>query len=652
MLATLLALAAGGQAAAASAATAAPATMQQRFDAASEAAASGRCAEAIRGFEALEGSAAVQRNALLRAAVDVRKGTCLVRSGRAADGAASIRRGLPVLAAKGANFALDVRDARMTLGAAAQGAFDYEEAAREYRAAADSAEGTARVAPLLRLSQVTMFDRDGRALAAATEARTLALAAPGYSRKDVAAVQTQYARVLLNEGRDAEAYKELKNSLAKQGGLTNRVGASDIATRSDLAIAALRNRDVENARLYLAYTGAGRLKDAPFTRAASMDPPACGEGGIGPDDLAIVEFSLEEDGHVSGVAPIYTTGRRAAALAFARAVAEWSWKAEDAAKVPALFRYTTRVELRCSKASDDRTVLTPLREATETWIAATTPGAAGWADLSDAAALPLQRAALARARSAGDQAAIAATSLALANSAVTDREESVQLLDAAGPAAAAARAPVPVRTLIALRRRMADQRGGADALRRDVRAMLAGLDPVADALSAGSIRLYLAQSLGKNGTAEALTLYEAVATDAALPANHPLKVAALLGKANLLAAGGNAAAARAAFERTGLSAEQCAELGLTPDLRSAGASSADYPMAAVRMGFEGWVMAEADVTANGRTAGQRAVIAYPPFVFDHAAVGIARGARYASSFRPEGALACQGARLPIRFLLP
>jgi len=119
-----------------------------------------------------------------------------------------------------------------------------------------------------------------------------------------------------------------------------------------------------------------------------------------------------------------------------------------------------------------------------------------------------------------------------------------------------------------------------------------------------------------------------------------------------LATRGDLAGAAAAFARTGLSAEQCDQLGLTPDLRAAGASSSDYPMEAIRMGFEGWVMAEADVTPDGRTATQRAVIAYPPFVFDQAAVGIAKGARYASSFRPEGSLACQGARLPIRFLLP
>lgn len=289
----------------------------------------------------------------------------------------------------------------MTLGAVAADRFDYEQAALHYRAAADTGKGASRIIPLLRLSQVTMFDRDGSALAAADEARKLALASPDYGKKDVAAVQSQYARVLLNEGRAAEAYRILKDSLAKQGGLTDKVGLNDITTRSDLAIAALQNKQFEDARLYLAYTGAGRMKDTPFNRAAAMAAPACGEGGVSPDDMAIVEFSLESDGRVVGVTPIYATGGRRAAVAFAGAVRDWSWRAEEAAKIPALFRYTTRVELRCSKAAEGKSIMTPLHDAAMAWLSASA-GAAPWDELSDAAALPLQRAALERARATGN----------------------------------------------------------------------------------------------------------------------------------------------------------------------------------------------------------------------------------------------------------
>jgi len=529
MFGTLTALAMAGQAAASGTPAPASVTMQQRFDAASQAAGAGRCQEAIAGFEAIEAAGATRRNAMLGAAVDVRKGGCLIRIGRAAEGVAAIRRGLPTLSAKGADFAMDVQEAHMLLGNAAQRMFDYDEAARQYRTVADGLQGQARIVPLLRLSQVTMFDRDGRALAAAGEARTLAFAAPNYPKKDLAAVQTQYARVLLNEGRTAEAYRELKAGLMRQGGLDNRVGASDIATRSDLAIAALLNKDMENARLYLAYTGAGRMKSTPFTRAASMSPPACGEGGITPEDQAVVEFTLEEDGHVSGVVPIYTTGRRSAAIAFAQAVKDWSWRAEDAAKVPLLFRYTTRVELRCSKAVEGPGILGPLREAAATWLDEQA-GPAPWADLSDAAALPLQRAALERARAAGDRAAIARAAMALADNSVTTPEETRILLQGALAAASAARATPPVLNRMTFRLMMLNDQAGAEDYRRNLRTLLARSDFAGDPLSAATLRLLIARPYGKAPPPPDVDgLLHAVATDTALPANHPLKVAARLG---------------------------------------------------------------------------------------------------------------------------
>lgn len=602
MLSSMLALLAAGQAATAPA-PAPRQTLQQRFDAASADAAERRCAPAVAEFEAVQAAIARRPNPLLSAAIDLRKGQCLVGLGRTAEGVAAIRRGLPLLESKGAEFAGDVRGARIVLGDVARAAFDYDAAGTEYRAAVDVSTGTTRVVPLLRLSQVTMFDHDGKALAAAEEARTLALAEPQYNRKDVAAVLTQHARVLLNEGRNQEAYKELKDGLAKQGGLGSGVGASDIATRSDLAIAALKNKDMDGARLYLAYTGAGRLRDTPFARAAAMDPPVCGsEAGLSPEDQAIVEFSLEEDGRVSGVAPIYTTGRRAAALAFARAVADWSWREEDARKIPFLFRHTTRVEMRCVKSPQAPELTRPLLEATEAWLAGKGADRPAWVDLSAAAA---------------DRLA----------------------------------APPPVRTYLAVYRLGADQSRDTDGYRSKLRALLPGA--TADPLGAATVRLLIARPIGKSRPPQdSKALLDGVIDEARLPARHPLKVAAMLAEANVLASAGDLAAARAAFDRTGLTAEQCALVGLQPTATRAGASSADYPMEAVRLGFEGWVRAEYDIAPDGRTVTPRAVTAYPPFVFDEAAVGIIKDFRYTSTFRPEGALACAGEQRSIQFKLP
>ncbi len=653
MIATLIALIVGGQA---PPSTALPnqvtaTSNQQRFDSASAAAEEGQCAEAIAEFDLLEKTPSYKRGGLLAAAIDVRKGACMMQTGHRAEGVAAILRGLPTLKAQGESFSSDVRTAYLALGADASDRLDYDQAALHYRAAADAVKGFGRIVPLMLLSQVTMFDHDGRALAAADEARQLVVATPEYGKKEMAAVQTQYARVLLNEGRATEAYKILKDSLAKQGGLTERVGLNDIVTRSDLAIAALQNKQLEDARLYLAYTGAGRMKDTPFNRAARLASPTCGESGVLPDDMAIVQFSLENDGSVDNVAPIYASGGRRAAVAFASAVQDWSWRAEEAAKIPALFRYATRVELRCTKSAESKGISYPLRDAARTWLNARA-GGAPWTDMSDAAALPLERAALDRARSTNDQVAVARAALVLADSSVTDAEESKMLLDTAATAASVANAPAAVRNYIGLRQ-LGMKKADVAQSRAGLRTLLADTDYANDPLSADTLRLLISQSVGKvPPPPDAAALQAAVADDPALPANHPLKQAALLGQANVLAAKGDLAGARNAFDRTGLTGEQCARLGLSPSMRSSGISSSDYPMAANRMGFEGWVIAEADVSPDGRTAMPRATIAYPPFVFDEAAVGIMKGARFTSSFRPEGALACQGVAMPIRFLLP
>ena len=654
MIGIILQLALAGQASAQP--TPAPqgkATLQQMFDQASQAAEERRCNDAIRQFEALEANPAAMRNPLVTAAIGVRKGGCLINTGRWEEGEAAIRRGLPALTAKGEAFAGDVRDAHLALGRASTARFDYATAAAEYRLALEPAQGVARIRPLMALSQVLAFDKDGEALRYATEARTLALATPGLSKGEVAVVQAQYARVLLNQGQLKEGYAELKDSLKKQGGLTLRVGVADITTRSDLAIAALLNNDRDEARNYLAYTGAGRLKDGPFAKARSMDLPLCGEEtGLKRDDFAIVEFSLEEDGHVSGVMPVYTTGGREVAVAFARAVADWSWAPEDAKKVPALFRYTTRVQLRCTVAGERPALTAPLAETYARWMESQGQSDPAWADQPDAKAAPLQRAALDSAKAKGDKAATLAAAFALGSNTVLTEPERVPLLEQAIALADELKAPASVRAYLALEH-LRVKSEGPRRFREGLRVLLARPEIAGDPLGAATARLLLATpGYHMPAPADVDQLLGAVIDAPDLPAQHPLKVNALLQRANILAKTGDLAGARSSFERTGLTEEQCAFLGLEPVLRSSGASSGDYPMEAVRMGFEGWVRTEFDIAANGTTIAPRAVIAYPPFVFNDAGTGIVKGARFASSFRPGGGVACTAEQQSVVFRLP
>lgn len=642
MMWTILALAA----AAAAATPAKPTTTQARFDAANAAATAQRCPEAVALYEALETASAIQRNPLARATIAVRKGACLIAIERTSGGETSIRSGLPTLEGKGAEFTADVRDARMALSRAAASRYDYDVAIAEADKALAVSTGYARVTPLMMLSVLTMFDGDRRAIAYADDARRTIAAEKGASNREVAAVQTQAARALLNAGRTKEAYQLLKDSLARQGGLSLKVTLLDIATRSDLAIAALLSGDKNGARQYLAYTGAGRT--GPFSSAQTMRAPTCDPAiGLKPSDVAVVEFSIDDGGRVFAAQPIYVTGSRAAAMEFARAVAGWSWQAEAAKAIPVFFRTLARVEVRCSTGADVPDPEDAVIEAARLWFYGDTPPP--WTDMSRAAAAPLERAALAAAKP-GTRAELAALTELTANTTLL-MDEKRGYADRAAAALAGSGAPAAVHAWIGLVRTRMQTKSAKDSRARVI-ALLA--DPIiaADPVSASVLRLSLVTAGFPTRSAESLALLDQVIDLPGLAEHHPLKVNALLHKSNLLAAKRDLAGADAAFRRTGLTAEQCAMLGVTPALRSSGASSDDFPQEAQRWGFGGWVRTEFDIAADGRTLQQRALIAYPPFVFNEAATGIAKKSRWTSSYRPDGSVACAASQMPVRFLMP
>ncbi|WP_333573918.1 energy transducer TonB [Sphingomonas sp.] len=624
-------------------------TPQQLFDQATKAAADGQCEAAVQAFEQIEKNAKVMADPIVRAAVDVRKGYCLAQLERSEEGQAAIRRGLPVLAAKGSGFAEEVRQAHLALGKFATLDFDYSAAIAEYSLALEGTTGSDRIRPLMALSQAAMFDQDGAAVRYAAEAYGIVNADPAFDKKAKAVVQTQYARALLNAGRAPEAYAELKDSLRKQGGLTMKVGVADVTTRSDLAIAAWLNNDKDKAFEYLAYTGAGHFEKSPFERARDMSLPPCGEAtGLKPEDIAVVQFSLAEDGHVEGVLPIYAPAGRAAAIAFAREVAGWSWMPEDVRTIPPLFRYTTRVELRCTTGAERPALTLPLANATAEWLESKGVADAGWQAMPDAKSAPLERAALAAARSKKDSLAMFAAAVWLGGNSVAAEGERKALLGEAVQLSEILAAPAPVRAYAAIMKAQADRasRGGA------LRTLLNRPDFQGDPLVSATLRLLLAMpGYRSRGPSDADGLLSAVVATPGLPERHPLKIAAWLQRANLAASKGDLDSARHAFDQTGLTSRQCALLGLKPAVRSTGDLSNAFPQSAQRLGFEGWARTEFDVTTDGKTIAPRVVSAYPAFVFDGAAAAAAKGFRYTSSYRPEDGVACTAQEAPISFHL-
>jgi hypothetical protein len=138
----------------------------------------------------------------------------------------------------------------------------------------------------------------------------------------------------------------------------------------------------------------------------------------------------------------------------------------------------------------------------------------------------------------------------------------------------------------------------------------------------------------------------------ALSRDDAIRIGALIRLASLNAASGDLQAARAAFEMSGVSAQQCALVDSAPKLLHSNVGTDAFPSEALRWGFEGWTQVQFDIGANGKVLSPRAIISYPPFVFTNAGKAIASGFQYAKTFRPGAELGCGGTDQRIKFLLP
>lgn len=175
-------------------------TLQQQFNAATDAAQAGDCKTAMPLFEALAKDPRVKPGSLPAAAIAVREGHCLLSAGRNDEGEALVEAGLPVMRAAGANYAGDVAGAEIELGNLASLRHDEALAIAHYRAALTLLTGDERITPLLDLAQVTAFDGGTEPLADADEALKLAMAKGQPDKKVLAYIHDIHARILMNQG--------------------------------------------------------------------------------------------------------------------------------------------------------------------------------------------------------------------------------------------------------------------------------------------------------------------------------------------------------------------------------------------------------------------------------------------------------------------
>jgi tetratricopeptide (TPR) repeat protein len=619
------------------------ATVQQQFDAASAALEAANWEEALRQFEALEARLSNPRSLAI---VRVRKAAALVELERFDEATAALRAGLAQLPEGDASLQADRFSALLTSARIAESGLEYAEALRHYRtAAALAATDAERLLVARGLIQTSLFDDVQTALRDADAALALVRTAAPDNRQLEALFHTLKGRALLNMGRFGDGEAELQWAMRLLGNLTLRVDRHDLVARGDLALAALLASNEEAARRYLAFTGAGQFQRGYLGPWFGNRTPRCGEHGLRPDDVAVIEFGVRPDGTVNHVMPIYASRPGESALHFARAVAGWYFQTRGLGDIPPLLLSASRVEIRCTKdeGRDPTGVPDPLRH----WVDSVTPAASGFARSirnPSAASIRGELAALEQRPSASRAREVELLWL-LVRHATLPADERLGYLRRALALAAQQRAPPQVIAHMALAidylQRQDDRSGAAD-----FQAMLALPEVAADPAVAAWLRLIQAyRHYTEDEDRRAMAIVTELRGRPEIESDARLRTQLLELDTAIQAVRGDLAAARAAHEAIGPDATRC---GVVQRRERDNASGRDFPDDAMRWGFEGWATSELTVSPGGNAVDARTVTAYPPFVFSEAGRTVARRSVFADTYVPDGR-PCAGALLTVYF---
>lgn len=625
-----------------------PQTMQQMFDAAYAASNAGEHEKAASLLAALAQRA---KNPRTLAIIRLRQGMALGELSRWNEARPLLEQALAALPEGDATLNADRRQALNALGRLALYDLDYETARDLYRKSAALADDPAeKVSALLGEAQAGAFVDPAEALAKAEEAERLIAREPALVKSLGAYATALRGRALLNLGRFAEAETAFAATVKAEGGLSLKVNYDDLVARSDASIAAMMAGHRDKARNYLVYTGAGRMEKQDFTFGADMVLPTCGEDGIRPDDVAIVEFGIKDDGGIAYARPAYGSRQGGMALVFARAVKRWSWRPEDVEKIPALQRLVTRLELRCSTSQGGPALIDGVRSVFRDWIeqhgispfdpvgdTETKRRASMDGELARLRAIPGSKP-LAQ---AGILAMLLENPLVMGKSA---QEYSSALKAIVEPAAPPPMVRLWADWLVA----MNEGRNARSYAPVKLSPAAYAADPVAHV----TVQLMNYDQSRLREKQRGLAVLDAIIADPALAKDHPLRVAALVRRASARAAAKDIEGARADYQATGMTDQQCSIVDAKPGLRSASISEKNYPTDMVRVGVEGWTRIEHDIASDGSTINQRAVVSYPPMIFSKNGVGIVTNAKYEQSYRPQGSMGCQGSNMNITFRMP
>lgn len=494
-------------------------------------------------------------------------------------------------------------------------------------------------------AMVTAPDRAARAVDAVLASTANSKELP---RSQQALLLALRGRAEINRGNPKGALPFLSRALTAAGPLTSSVTLAQAAVRADAALAYAILHDVEDARRYLAFTGAAYMPDMSWLTSSDNALPLCGEE-LRPDDVAVVEFAVGEDGAIRGVRPIYASRPGRPGVLFARAVREWHWQPRDLAKLDNFWRSSIRIEMRCASRPTPFAMSKPLYDAALAWAKERGATMADDPAPSDPAVTPrtatLVRLADVSQRAFGERKRTQAK--------VTPEEFDAALV--------AAGAPPVVRAVVAraLFHAQAPAGGYGKASPREAAMFaqaIARIQPQAgSALAIAWLRTELALNLETGGNfAAAGPLLDAVLATPIreLDGHDPIRLVATLHRSLLDRRAGDAEAAQQRIARAGLDAAQCALFDVRPLPQSIAVSSATFPMEAMRWNMGGVVRESFDIAADGKVTDVRTVLAFPPFVFGEATEKAFARSRYLPPTFGGTVLGCSGSTTTVRFVRP
>lgn len=636
----------------AAASTAQPAgqTTQQLFQAGSQALEAENYEEALRIFSALEPR--VAKNPRSTAIVQVRKGGALVGLGRRSEARQALVAGLASLPEGEPSLRVDRYLAETGLARIALTELDYAEALAHYgRARAAAQEPEEKLQAMIGQVETGMFVDPQAALPIADEAAALLAGMSKPAVSYAGRMSTVRGRLLMNLGRFDEAEKELAKAVAALGGLTLKVDYSDVVSRSDAAIAATLAGHKDKALEYLVYTGAGRLPKQDFSTGVDMVVPNCGEGGVTPEDVAVVELGIANNGSVAFARPIYASRQGDMGLIFARQVAQWSWRPEQVKDIPLLFRLVTRLELRCSTNTPPPSLFSMAPAALMEW--ANNIGAKPFQPLASDAArqrVEAQEELDRRRKAAGPTSPDLAPVLAvLVMNKIVSQTDRLEMAGALRTIAAPR--PMPGLARFYLDHLPVENRERSNSARIAM-ANTISLNYRDDPQTYAVARLSYYDDLSPREKNRNAAVLNELASDTRIMNSPMMRTAVLVRRATLRAKLDDLSGAQADFAATGLTDQQCSIVDARPQVKVKGFGGNDYPIAIIQRGVEGWTKVGFDIAANGRTLNQRAIVSYPPFIFGNAGQRIMRASLYEQSYRPEGGLGCSGSDQNIVFRMP